>query len=113
MEVKLLLDAVTATVEAKIDTGSSYCIFQRKYGETLGLDVETGLLIKIATVTGNFIAYGHFVTISVLDYQFDSFLYFAADESFTRNVLGRHGWLDHFRIAIIDYEGKLYLNPYD
>jgi hypothetical protein len=40
-------------------------------------------------------------------------VYFAANESFTRNVLCRRGWLDQLRLAIVEYEGKLFLSRYD
>jgi hypothetical protein len=39
-------------------------------------------------------------------------VYFAAHESFTRNVLGRSGWLDQVRLGIVEYESKLYLSRY-
>jgi hypothetical protein len=52
-------------------------------------------------------------TLETLGYSFDVTVYFAADESFTRNVLGRHGWLDQVRIGIVDYESKLSLSRYD
>jgi predicted DNA-binding antitoxin AbrB/MazE fold protein len=31
------------------------------------------------------------------------------DEWFNRNVLGSHGWLNHVRMGLVDYEGKLFL----
>ena len=37
---------------------------------------------------------GHALTLETLGYSFDVTVYFAAHESFTRNVLGRRGWLD-------------------
>ena len=40
-------------------------------------------------------------------------VYFAQDENFKRNVLGRHGWLDRVLIGINDYDGKLYLSRYE
>jgi hypothetical protein len=36
-------------------------------------------------------------------------VYFAADDSFKRDVLGRHGFLDRMLIGLDDYAGKLYL----
>jgi hypothetical protein len=42
-----------------------------------------------------------------------STVYFAKDESFTRNVLGRQGWLDRVKLGLIDYEGRLFLSKYD
>jgi hypothetical protein len=58
-------------------------------------------------------AYGHELTLSALGYQFDVTVYFAADQSFPRNVLGRHGWLQQLRLGIVDYDGKLYASRYD
>ena len=100
------------TFTAKVDTGASYCIFERRHGEALGLDIESGLLQPISTATGRFITYGHEVTLVMAGFAFDSMVYFAADVGFTRNVLGRHGWLDRVVLGIVDYEGKLLLSPY-
>ena len=113
VEVALRLLERSISFDAKVDTGSSYCIFERKHGEALGLDIEDGLLQPISTVAGRFITYGHEVTLCVADFEFDSMIYFAADESVTRNVLGRRGWLDRVVLGIIDYEGKLLLSQYN
>jgi hypothetical protein len=61
---------------------------------------------------GSFDAYGHMLTLEALRYSFDVTVYFAAHESFRRNVLGRRGWIDHLRLGIIEYESKLYLSRY-
>jgi hypothetical protein len=98
---------------AKVDTGASACIFARIYGEELGLDIERGVAQRINTVTGSFLTFGHRVTLSVLDIAFETTVYFAEDVNFTRNVLGRQGWLDHLRLGLVDYEGKLYLSDYN
>jgi aspartyl protease len=113
VDVTLRLFERSASFAAKVDTGSSYCIFERKHGEALGLDIEGGLLQPISTVAGRFITYGHEITLSVADVEFDSMIYFAADDSVKRNVLGRHGWLDRVVLGIIDYEGKLLLSQYN
>jgi hypothetical protein len=108
----LKLSDKSVSFPAKIDTGSSICIFERKYGEQLGFEIENGLFQKVGTATGIFIAYGFRVILQIEDFQFDSLVYFAKEESFNRNVLGRHGWLELVRIGIIDYEGKLFLSRY-
>ena len=95
---------------AKIDTGSSDCIFRRFQGELLDLDIERGDPRNFSTATGSFKAYGHAVTLIVAGMEFDSVVYFAAREEYNRNVLGRHGWLNSVRMGLVDYEGKLYLN---
>ncbi|MEW6206769.1 MAG: retropepsin-like aspartic protease [Acidobacteriota bacterium] len=98
---------------AKLDTGASVCIFDRARGEALGLDIESGLAQKISTATGSFLAYGHEVTLFVAGIETYTTAYFADDDNFTKNVLGRQGWLERVRLGLVDYEGKLYLNRYD
>ena len=101
------------TLTAKVDTGASCCIFQRQYGEQLGFDIEKGMRQVLGTATGTFITYGHEVTLSVADFEFDTVVFFAADHEINRNVLGRFGWLDRVVLGLVDYEGKLYLSRYD
>ena len=97
----------------KLDTGASFCIFQRTYGEILGLDIENGDEQEVGTANGTFITYGHEVTLSCLDLEFELKAYFAKEHFIKRNVLGRLGWLNRLRVGLIDYDGKLYLNGYD
>jgi len=100
------------SLPAKIDTGSSFCIFERKFGEDLGLKIENGLFQKVGTATGTFVVFGFRLALQVEDLEFDSMVYFAEDENLQRNVLGRHGWLELIKIGLVDYEGKLYLSRY-
>jgi hypothetical protein len=99
--------------DADVDTGSTFCIFNRGHAETLGINVESGKPTRFKTVMGSFDAYGHMLTLETLGYSFDVTVYFAANESFTRNVLGRRGWLDQVRLGVVEYEGKMYLSRYD
>ena len=112
LPVTLVYNSLTIDFEAKLDTGSSHCIFERRFGENLGLEIENGTLEKFGTATVGFFAYGHEVMLSVLDVENYSTVYFAKEESFTRNVLGRQDFLDRVKIGLIDYEGKLLLSAY-
>jgi hypothetical protein len=113
LPVLLRLDALKTSVEAKLDTGASHCIFQRFHGEYLGLEIEKGELLSFETVTGSFRAFGHEVSMKVLETEFLSTVYFAENENFAKNVLGRQGWLDRVKLGLIDYEGKLFLGEYN
>ncbi len=113
VNVELRLGLELVTFEAKIDTGASFCIFAREYAEKLGVRVEEGFLRYFNTTTGDFRAFGHSVTLITEGFIFDSQVFFAADENFHTNVLGRHGWLDRVIIAINDYDGKLYLSRFE
>lgn len=102
----------SVSIPAKVDTGSSLCIFERKYGEELGLTIEQGLFQRVGTVNSIFDTFGFRLTLQIEDFEFDSLVYFAEDENIRRNVLGRRGWLELVRIGLVDYEGKLYLSSY-
>lgn len=103
---------VEVLADSKIDTGSSFCIFERHLGESLGLNIEDGLSILIGTATGAFLAYGHEVEMETLGINVVSTVYFAESEFFDRNVLGRIGWLDRVKLGLIDSGSLLYLSPY-
>lgn len=106
-------DARSVRLLAKVDTGASFCIFQRDYAEQLGIDVESGMHEVVSTATGRFDAYGHTLTLSCLDWEFETTVYFAAPRDHPRNVLGRSGWLQRFRMALIDHDAVLLLSQYD
>ena len=109
LDIELKFGGAAQTVSAKLDTGSTDCIFARAVGESLGLPIENGKPASIGTATGTFRAYLHEVTLSVLDFDFEVYVYFAEDENFKRNVLGRTGFLDRVVLGLVDYEGKLFL----
>lgn len=108
----LKLSSNEISFQSHINTGSSFCIFERRFGEKLSLDIENGPFQNVGTATGVFRVYGFRLTLQVEDFQFDSLVYFAEDENFKRNVLGRHGFLELVKLGLINYEGKLYLSRY-
>jgi len=112
IEVTIELHHLESSVrlQAKIDTGAAVCFFQRAYAEELGIQVEAGRLETFSTATGDFEAYGHLVEIDCLGHRNYSTVYFAKAISFSRNVLGRSGWLDHHRMGLMDRESLLYLS---
>jgi hypothetical protein len=110
--ITLCIGRQSVELLAKLDTGAAHCIFERRYAEILELDVETGRPQRFRTVAGSFATYGHEVTIQTLGFEFSATVFFAQDAAFSRNFLGRSGWLDRLRIAIIDYDRTLFLSPY-
>lgn len=111
--VTLSISEARVQCDAKVDTGSSNCIFARHLGEELGLDIETGLRLLVGTVTGNFVAYLHEVNLSLASFEFSGLVGFAEDQGFRRNVLGRRGFIEQMALGLVDYEGELYLGRYD
>ena len=77
------------------------------------MQIEAGDQKRIGTASGSaFRAFGHMVTLEFLEYSLESMVYFAEDVGFNRNVLGRNGWLNRCRIAIVDHDRLLYVSPY-
>jgi hypothetical protein len=98
---------------ASVDTGASNCLFERAHGEVLNLDIEAGDAKTFLTATGRVDAFGHMVSLEVLDIEFESMVYFFADQRINKNLLGRGGWLDRVRFGLVDYDRELYLAAYD
>ena len=115
IEVPIALSNGSQSVDliAKLDTGAAHCIFERKYAEMLRLEVESGRLQRFRTVAGTFAAYEHEVTIQTLGLEFSAVVFFAQAPEFTRNFVGRSGWLDRLRVAVIDYDRMLFLSAYE
>src|SRR5438105_8911444 len=106
ISVPATLSAGSRSVEllARLDTGAAHCIFERTYAEMLDLDINSGRLQRFQTMAGSFAAFEHQVTIQTLGAEFSALVFFAQDHGFTRNFVGRSGWLNRLRIAIIDYD---------
>jgi hypothetical protein len=116
IEVPVSLSVLGQTVDVvtKVDTGATSCIFAREVGDQLGLDIESGRAERFVMPNGGyFTAYGHSIQMHCLGMQMDALVYFATDPAFRRNVLGRRGWLEHVRVAFVDYERLLFWAPYN
>jgi len=111
--VVLRCGETVADLVASLDTGASYCLFESAYAAKLGLDLIAGVLTRFRTANGSFEAYGHEVEIDVLGIVGHSLVYFFADPGIRKNVLGRRGWLDRVRVALVDHDRALYLASYN
>lgn len=113
VETELWLGARSVVCRARIDTGAQVCLFRRELGELLGLEIESGQPRQLDTLAGPLTAFGHSVTLRTLGLEFDSIIYFAGTYNLPRNLLGREGWLQKLRLAVVDYDSEIYLSPYD
>jgi hypothetical protein len=98
---------------ARLDTGAAHCIFERKYAEALGLEVESGRAPRFRSMAGSFVAYEHEVTLHPLGIEFSAAVFFAEDPAFHKSFVGRTGWLDRLRVGIVDYDRMLFLGAYE
>lgn len=113
LNVILVLDEQNpVSAIAKLDTGSEFCLFQRRYDELLDLKIEKGIENPMRTINSSFNTYGHEVKLLFSDLELSTTIYFPEFE-IPRSVVGRTGLLDMLRIGLIEYEQLLYLSPYD
>ena len=109
----LTVGTTTVECEAKVDTGAEFCLFQRELADRLGLPVAAGPRLSLQTLNSSFQAYGHEIQLSTLGLTFQVTVYFAEEYGLPRNLLGRVGWLQQVRLAVVDYEEILYLSAYE
>lgn len=101
-------------LDAYLDTGATYSFFPRWIGESIGLDIEAGASTTIRTGGGPISAYLHYLTIQIGHLYFDDVpVCFAKYGDFPRNLIGRAGWLEKVRLALVLYDEQLYLSLYD
>jgi hypothetical protein len=110
--VQLRIGKLSVDVAASLDTGAAFCIFERRVADLLEIRLESGRFQRFVTATGSFPTFEHEVEIKTLDIEFSAVVFFAEDRGFKKNVLGRRGWLDRVRLAIIDYDRVIHLSHY-
>ena len=111
LDIEISVGGGVAKLSAKIDTGSTDCVFARKPGEQVGLNIKAGEFFRnsarqsaASQHTGIILRFRFSITVSTRAFVF------AADESFNRNVLGRNDFLNQVLLGLNDYEGKIYLS---
>jgi hypothetical protein len=116
VQVRVAADATWSwSVDARIDSASTSCVFGRQWAELLGLDWESGDPLMISTAAGAFQAYLHEVALYLLGFEWTAWVAFAewdtTPPSPARDVLGLNGSFDRFLVAIDDLSETLYLEP--
>lgn len=105
--------SISTRLKAHVDSGAANCLFNGQYAELIGLTVNSGEKKNFSTPDGGtIVGYGHEISMIVLGHTVSSIVYFTNHVGFQRNVLGRQGWLHHFRFGLTVYERKLYLGKY-
>lgn len=117
VQIRLSADLLVAwDVDARIDCGSSFCVFGRQWADLLGLDWEAGEPLMISTAAGVFYSHLHEVTIQLLDFKWTAWVASAEWDTVApspaRDVLGLNGFFDRFLVGIDDTAEMLYLEPH-
>ncbi|MGH9799282.1 MAG: hypothetical protein ACRD82_02880, partial [Blastocatellia bacterium] len=107
--VRLERNDLISFCEAKIDTGSQYCLFQREIADDLEIEVADGYPFHFTTLAGDFTAYAHTIVLETFGIKFESTVMFMPAYGTTRNILGRKGWLENLDMALSMGDEAVYL----
>ena len=89
-------------------------MFDHGVADSLGIDVESGIPLRLRTLAGSFTAYGHEVTLRTYNQEWSATVYFHGQgPRIVPNFLGRTGWLDRIRLGLVHYDQQIYVEQYD
>lgn len=113
LEIVLIADERNpVSAIAKLDTGSEFCVFQRKYAELLDLEIERGIENPMRTINSSFNTFGHEVKLLFSGFELSTTIYFPEFE-IPRSVVGRTGFFNMLKIGLVEYEQLLYFSLYN
>lgn len=114
LQVALSSGSGTCQAFAKLDPGAAVSLFSRELGEDLGLNIEAGAPLKLASLSlGGIDCFGHEVTLQVGSIATPVIIYFSKHYELPRNFLGLQDWMLRLKVGIVHYENKVYLGLYD
>ena len=111
--VRLSTGSRSVFLRARLDTGAADCLFDQHYADLLGIDIESGYRRTYRTVTGSFQAFGHEIALHTMGMEWDAMVFFHSFGDPRSAFLGRRGWLDRVRLALIHYDREMLLSSYD
>ena len=112
--IRIVARGQTLQISAILDTGSEFCMFDHGVADSLGIDVESGIPLRLRTLAGSFTAYGREVTLRTYNQEWSATVYFHGQgPRIVPNFLGRTGWLDRIRLGLVHYDQQIYVEQYD
>ena len=112
--VEIVFSGEPLKISAILDTGAEYCMFGRKIAESFGIAVESGMPLRLRTLTGTLTAYGHEVTLRTFGLEWSAVVYFHDQIGRANpNFLGRTGWLDRVKLGLVHYDQQIFIESYD
>ena len=99
-------------VEAYVDSGSFYAIFEAKVAKRLGIHMEAGQHTQVTTGTGQEIRiYLHHVGLRIGEEHFTAIVAFSDELGIGFQLQGRHSIFDRLRFCFNDRDRVLEMTP--
>lgn len=100
-------------IEALVDAGANFSIFDAKVAKLLGINLEEGDKICPIGIGGHICAYLHDITMTVDNITIQTKVAFSAEFAVSLNIIGRQGFFDKFIVCYDDIDGNLLLRTRD
>lgn len=106
--MRLINGSKNVRYQAIIDSGADLCIFHGQLGEILGLNIESGKLLKFSGISGQQLtAYFHHIEIEVGGHRFNCYAGFSKEiDNMPYGLLGQVGFFDLFNV-VFDYNKQV------
>lgn len=99
IEITLIHNNKSVTLNALVDTGADYTIFPRDVADELGININQGTLIVLEGAgRGKIVAYKHKIKIKIEKIALENVVCFSLENDLPENILGRNDLLKKFRI---------------
>lgn len=109
--VRLFRDKGQADVDAYVDSGAFYSVFQPYVAQRLGIDIETGLRRGVILGDGRLITiYLHRVGLRLGDEHLSATIGFSRELGIGFNLLGRYSIFDKLMFCFNDHQRTLYVS---
>ena len=99
-------------IDAIIDTGASFSVFDKSVAELLEIDIPSGEEITLRTASNEeFVAYKHPVDLEFLGIRLNATVAFCPDWEDVENLLGMEGFLEHLTFGLKHAERTVLVTP--
>lgn len=109
IEVTLKHGSKQINVEALLDSGASFSVFQPEIAEYLGITIEKGSKIYLTGIGGRILGYLHKIPVTIAQTTFSCKVVFSQEFNVSLNLLGRNNFFLPFIISFFEKKRKVSL----
>lgn len=97
---------------AILDSGATYCIFDGRLSDSIGLDLRSGTFKRLSSLGGGFLqGYLHTIDMEINGYRFNDCEVVFSESPINRNLLGRHSFFDKIKVGFAEIHEEVYFSP--
>ena len=108
----LYCDHLRTDVDAYVDSGAYYSVFQADIAARLGLAFQMGIAVSTIGADGRpILVFLHRVGLRIAEFQLTATVGFSEELGIGFNLLGRHSVFNQLQFCFNDRDGELVVSP--